>query len=384
MMKSLEIFSGAGGLAKGLELAGFKHASFVESNKAACSTLRHNFNRNLVFEGDIAEFKLSLLRNMDMVAGGPPCQPFSLGGKHKAHNDSRDMFPYAIKCIEHLQPKAFFFENVKGLLRSSFSTYFEYIMLRLRFPNCTIRKSEDWEQHLSRLKTLSPNLYDGVCYNVTFKLLNAADYGVPQKRERVVIIGIRSDMKFRWIFPEPTHSKDSLNWDKYVTGKYWDRHGLPRQTNLKLAAALERKYGFFAPEEKPWETVRDALKDVPHPQEAHDIPDHVFKSGAKTYPGHTGSEIDHPAKTIKAGGHGVPGGENMIRYEDGSVRYFTTHEAKLVQTFPSDFVITGPWGEAMRQIGNAVPVKLAEIIAEQLYESLLEEIALEDGQRQAA
>lgn len=110
---------------------------------------------------------------------------------------------------------------------------------------------------------------------------------------------------------------------------------------------------------KPWLTVRDALKDTPHPATAHDIPDHVFRDGARSYPGHTGSYIDLPAKTLKAGGHGVPGGENMIRYEDGSVRYFTVYEGKLLQTFAPDFRVTGAWGEGMRQIGNAVPTLLA-------------------------
>ena len=91
-----------------------------------------------------------------------------------------------------------------------------------------------------------------------------------------------------------------------------------------------------------------------------------------TYPGHTGSDLDLPAKTIKAGGHGVPGGENMIAFPDGTVRYFTTFEAKRIQTFPDDFVIEGAWGEAMRQIGNAVPVLLARRLGETLMSALNE------------
>jgi DNA (cytosine-5)-methyltransferase 1 len=106
--------------------------------------------------------------------------------------------------------------------------------------------------------------------------------------------------------------------------------------------------------------VRDVLGDVPHPSKNHGIADHIFRDGARSYPGHTGSCYDLPAKTIKAGGHGVPGGENMIRYPNGSIRYFTVFEAKRIQTFPDDYVITGAWGEALRQIGNAVPVLLAE------------------------
>lgn len=371
-MKTLEIFSGAGGLAKGLERAGFEHASFVEFNKDACISLRKNFNPEIVFEGDIANFDLSSLGEVDVVAGGPPCQPFSLGGKHKAHQDSRDMFPYAIRCIEYLQPKAFFFENVKGILRASFAEYFDYIIQRLTYPNCVIKDDEEWEQHLHRLKGLSSDSYKGIRYNVSFRLLNAADYGVPQKRERVIIIGVRSDLNKKWEFPKPSHTEDRLNWDKFVTGEYWEKHNILFRDNPSVSRVLKEKYGFFPPEEAPWGTVRDALFGTPHPNDKHGIPDHVFKNGARIYPGHTGSDIDQPSKTIKAGGHGVPGGENMIRFEDGSVRYFTVYEAKLIQTFPKDFIITGAWGEAMRQIGNAVPVRLSEVIAKNLFRLLNE------------
>ena len=87
-------------------------------------------------------------------------------------------------------------------------------------------------------------------------------------------------------------------------------------------------------------------------------------------PGHTGSDIDEPSKTIKAGGHGVPGGENMVRMEDGTIRYLTVLEAKRIQTFPDDYIITGAWGEAMRQLGNAVPVQLAYIIGDSVLKAL--------------
>jgi DNA (cytosine-5)-methyltransferase 1 len=110
--------------------------------------------------------------------------------------------------------------------------------------------------------------------------------------------------------------------------------------------------------------------DLPDPQSNHRISDHVFRDGAKIYPGHTGSILDLPAKTIKAGDHGVPGGENMMRFVDGQVRYFTVYEAKILQTFPADFVIKGFWGEAMRQLGNAVPVAIAEIIGRELIRAM--------------
>jgi len=376
-MKSLELFSGAGGLAKGLELAGFQHSAFVEFNPDACASLRRNFDPEKVFEGDIQDFDFHRLSNIDVVAGGPPCQPFSLGGKHGAHNDQRDMFPYAIKAIETLTPKAFVFENVKGLLRESFSEYFRYIILRLTFPDAHSSLKATWQEHFKSLQKINYDRYDGIKYRVKYSLVNAADYGVPQCRDRVVIVGIRSDIDAVWEFPAATHSEERLLWDKFVTGFYWDRHKVPKASretchngSLARISRLRDTFGFFEPEHKPWRTVRDALNGVPDPRGKHGIPDHIFRDGARTYAGHTGSELDLPGKTIKAGGHGVPGGENMMRFPDGTVRYFTVFEAKLIQTFPEDFAILGAWGEALRQIGNAVPVVLGEKIGKALYEKI--------------
>jgi DNA (cytosine-5)-methyltransferase 1 len=376
-MKSLELFSGAGGLAKGLELAGFEHSAFVEFNEDACASLRRNFDPEKVFEGNIQDFDFHQLSEIDVVAGGPPCQPFSLGGKHGANNDCRDMFPYAINAIEILSPKAFVFENVKGLLRETFSDYFRYIILRLTFPDAHPRLKATWQEHFKSLQKINYDRYDGIKYKVKHTLVNAADYGVPQCRERVVIVGIRSDLDAVWEFPSPTHSEERLLWDKFVTGFYWDSHKVPkaqRETCLNGLRArvknLRDTFGFFEPELKPWRTVRDALKGVPDPRTKHGIADHIFRDLARTYPGHTGSDYDAPAKTLKAGGHGVPGGENMIRYHDGSVRYFTVFEGKRIQTFPDDYQITGAWTEAMRQIGNAVPVLLGEKIGNALFEKI--------------
>jgi len=376
-VNSLELFSGAGGLAKGLALAGFDHSAFVEFNKYACDSLYENYDRDKVFFGDIRDYNFEALSNIDIVAGGPPCQPFSLGGKHKANNDHRDMFPYAIKAIEKLSPKAFVFENVKGLLRASFHDYFEYIILRLTFPGHT-NKYSDWADHLTSLREFDPQIYGGIRYKVKYKLLNAADYGVPQCRERVVIVGVRSDIENEFHYPTPSHSEDRLIWDKFNTGTYWDKHNIPRKhRKLPLYHALNKiksvnaRYGLWEPPLLPWVTIRDVLGKLPDPREVHSILDHIFRDNAKCYPGHTGSEIDWPAKTIKAGGHGVPGGENMMRFPDGTVRYFTVHEAKLIQTFPSDYIIKGAWGEALRQIGNAVPVLLARKIGNELEKTLM-------------
>jgi DNA (cytosine-5)-methyltransferase 1 len=378
MINSLELFSGAGGLAKGIELAGVTHKAFVEWNTDACKTLRVNHSPEIIFETDVRKFNFHQFSNIDLIAGGPPCQPFSIGGKHQGFEDDRDMFPYAIKSIKSLTPKAFIFENVKGLLRKSFSTYFNYTILQLTYPDVEKRSLSTWEEHLSELEKIhTKGVYEGVKYNVIYRLINAADFGVPQKRERVMIIGVRDDLNISWSFPNPTHSEESLLWSKYVTEEYWNKHEIsPSENDMLILKTQKNKliktYGMFTPPQNPWVTVRDSIQDLPDPQYNSEFhKEHFFRDGAKIYAGHTGSYIDEPAKTLKAGDHGVPGGENMIRFRDGSVRYFTILEAKRMQTFPDNYFIEGSWTEAMRQLGNAVPVQLGYIIGNSLIVKLL-------------
>jgi DNA (cytosine-5)-methyltransferase 1 len=122
----------------------------------------------------------------------------------------------------------------------------------------------------------------------------------------------------------------------------------------------------------PWRTVRDAIADLPDPETkaALKVPNHMFQGGARSYPGHTGSPLDLPAKTLKAGDHGVPGGENMLVKANGDVRYFTVRESARIQTFPDGFRFHGSWSETMRQLGNAVPVLLAQRVASSVAEKL--------------
>jgi DNA (cytosine-5)-methyltransferase 1 len=206
------------------------------------------------------------------------------------------------------------------------------------------------------------------------KLVNAAHYGVPQKRERVFLVCFRSDLGIKWSFPTETHSEEALLRSQWITGEYWDSHKISAKRRPARPQQVERR---IANEElfgcRPWTTVRDALRDLPEAdsREAREIPNHAHQPGARPYVGHTGSRLDEPAKTLKAGDHGVPGGENMILFPDGSVRYFTVREAALIQTFPKNFVFASTWSENMRQIGNAVPVHLANVIASSVASTLL-------------
>ena len=379
-MKSLEIFSGAGGLAQGLKLAGLEHQALVELNQDACCSLKYNFPKTKVIQTDIRDFDYAAYKGIDILAGGPPCQPFSLGGKHKGCKDTRDMFPQAIRGIRELAPKAFIFENVKGLLRHSFATYFNYILLQLTYPEVFKEKEEIWNSHLARLEKIHTlDSYQGLKYNVIFQLVDAANYGIPQKRERVIIVGIKNSLNLEFSFPQKTHSQDKLLWDKFVSREYWDKFEIPRSQQeqpdtktQKKVEKLRQRYGMFSPSGLSWVTVREALHDLCDPQAANNnIKDHQFKKGARIYSGHTGSFIDEPSKTLKAGYHGVPGGENMIRFENREVRYFTLLEAKRIQTFQDNYKIVGSWTEGMRQLGNAVPVKLGFILGSSLKAQIL-------------
>jgi DNA (cytosine-5)-methyltransferase 1 len=387
-MKSVELFAGAGGLALGASLAGFIPDAVIEWDRWACDTIRENQQRQNplvtdwpLHEQDVRLFDFSTIKGIDLLAGGPPCQPFSLGGKHKASSDKRDMFPTTIDTVRHLQPKAFLVENVKGLTRAAFTNYLQYTILQLSFPELIRSRKEGWVEHLARLeKEKTSGRIQGLTYDVVCRVVNAADYGIPQRRERVFIVGFRHDLGIRWSFPKTTHSSEGLLHSQWVSGEYWERHKVgrkPRRTmDSRHKARIEKLHGLDVSSlDKPWLTVRDALQGLPDPwnkkaAELHN--NHVFQPGARIYAGHTGSPLDLPAKTLKAGDHGVPGGENMLVMPTGGVRYFTVRESARLQTFPDTYVFHGSWTETMRQLGNAVPVALARIMASSIAEKLIE------------
>jgi len=383
-MNSLEIFAGAGGLGLGLHAAGFKPVGVIERDSYCCDTIRENKRRGMqgvrtwpVVEDDVRDVRFELFADqLDLVSGGPPCQPFSLGGRHGAYDDARDMFPQAVRAVREIRPKAFIFENVKGLTRDRFRNYLEYIKLQLEHPELTAKPGQDWADHLARLERhhTSTSSGSGLRYNVVTRLLNAADYGIPQKRHRIFFVGFRDDLGIEWAFPEPTHSEAALLWDKSI-GEYWDRHRIPLGERSPSISDLKRsKALLIRPNTKPWVTVRDALEDLPEPilKAGSKFANHKLQPGARPYPGHTGSRLDEPAKALKAGVHGVPGGENMMVRRDGSVRYFTVRETARLQTFPDEFIFHGTWSEAMRQLGNAVPVELASTVGRSVHRQLFD------------
>ncbi len=384
-MRSVELFAGAGGLALGVSQAGFRHEAIVELNHDACDTIRKNKERGLdhvlewrLHQADVKQFDFkSVPGNIDLLAAGVPCQPWSIGGKHRGYEDERNLFPDTIRAVVALRPKAILIENVKGLTRQSFVNYFTYIQFMLEFPELRRSPNEDWIDHRKRLEELvfsGGKGYGGLRYNVVPKLVNAANYGVPQRRERVFIAAFRSDLGIEWSFPDETHSQDALLADQWHTGAYWERHGIPKQQRPPRPEGIESRIAeatlFFR---RPWLTVRDRISDLPEPgsPRASLIPNHTLQSGARSYVGHTGSPLDEPAKTLKAGDHGVPGGENMIAFPDGRLRYFTVREAARIQTFPDDFVFASSWSENMRQLGNAVPVELVRVIAADIKRALV-------------
>lgn len=387
-LRSVELFTGAGGLALGTHYAGFNHRMLLEWNRDALTTLQSNAFADSVpgiakwnvIQADARQYDFASCGDVDLVAGGPPCQPFSIGGKHGGMGDTRDMIPQFVRAVRELAPRAFILENVRGLLRSSFATYFSYVVLQLTHPELIPHDNESWEAHLQRLEALhTVGDTEDLQYNVVFRVLNAADYGVPQTRQRVFIVGFRSDTAIDWHFPEPTHGREALLHDQWTTGEYWGNHGLsvpPRTRSAHTPTTRPTPLPLFSGEQplQPWRTVRDAIADLPEPRAERDggpmVTNHRLRPGARSYVGHTGSPIDWPAKTLKAGDHGVPGGENMIAFPDGSVRYFTVREAARMQSFPDAWHFRGVWSEAMRQLGNAVPVTLARVVAESVAASL--------------
>ena len=177
-LNSIEICSGAGGQALGLEHAGFEHLALVEIDHAACATLRHNRPHWNVIEGDITQFSGVHYSDIDLLAGGVPCPPFSKAGKQLGADDERDLFPEALRLVAEIRPRAVMLENVRGLLDNVFALYRQSIENKL-------------------------NTLGYICF---WKLLHASDYGVSQLRPRVVLVALEKSSATFFNWPTPNSS----------------------------------------------------------------------------------------------------------------------------------------------------------------------------------
>ncbi|MGW2665647.1 DNA cytosine methyltransferase [Nocardia tengchongensis] len=420
---SVELFAGGGGLAMAVHNARFRPLLFNEFNERACQTLetcttlasagvqRIDDHRPKkpepgspvpLYAGDVQELDLrGLAGEVDVLAGGPPCQPFSAGGIARGDEDKRNMFPAMFEAIRHMQPKVVICENVRGLLRPSFRPYFDYIQNELRLP-FLLREPDDlpWTEHNANLEAalrkLPADTKNQEHYKVVKVPVNAAEYGVPQVRNRVILVAFRADLNvdvdaFEKYVKEPPFSEDAL-YRSMLNGEYWKRHDtVPNSVRQRVIDNLPKV--IKEDDKKPFRTLRDAiagygtdeklpalppieksdlkhLVDKPDFGALYNITGHIGWPGARIYKGHTPNELDRPAKTVKAGVHGVPGGESVMLLDSGAHRYMTVRETARVMTFPDEWLGSGPRGEQMRQLGNAVPVVLGEFFANAVADAL--------------
>ncbi|ONI45164.1 DNA (cytosine-5-)-methyltransferase [Epulopiscium sp. SCG-B10WGA-EpuloA2] len=320
---SIELFAGAGGLALGLEMAGFEHIGLVEFDKYAAQTLKHNrpnwnvlcenieniTKRNLEKEFNIKKGELCLL------SGGAPCQSFSYAGKRLGLNDVRGtMFYHYAIFLHQLQPKMFLFENVKGLISHEKGKTFETIM----------------------------NIFRDEGYSLQYKVLNAWDYGVAQKRERLIIIGMRNDLSYSTNFTFPNkHSYKPVLRDILIN--------VPDSECVKYS---EHKAKIFnlVPAGGYWRDINC------------EIAKEYMKNCWYMEGGRTGIlrrlSLDEPCLTILT----APQMKQTDRCHPIEVRPFSVRESARIQSFPDEWEFIGPIGAKYKQVGNAVPCNLSKEI----------------------
>ncbi len=327
MFTTIELFAGAGGLALGVEKAGFNTLGLIEFDKDASETLKKNRPEWNVINDDIAniscmdlETKFSLNKGeLDLLSGGAPCQSFSYAGKRLGLEDARGtlFYHYAI-FLEKLQPKMFLFENVKGLQ--------------------THDQGKTYKTMIS--------IFMNAGYNIQSKVLNAWDYGVPQKRERLITIGIRNDLvnKVTYNFPEKHKYKPIL---KDILHDVPDSPGVQYGENKRKIFELVPAGGYW----------RDIDADV-----AKDYMKSCWNMGG----GRTGIlrrlSLNEPSLTVLTS----PSQKQTERCHPLEARPFTTRENARCQTFPDNWEFCGNVSSQYKQIGNAVPVNLAFEIAKEI------------------
>lgn len=299
-MRVVSLFSGAGGLDLGFKMAGHEIIWANDLYEDAVETYKHNLGDHIVCE-DISKIGSEEIPECDIIIGGFPCQGFSVANTKRHEADERNaLYKQLIRVIDAKKPKFFLAENVKGLTNLAKGTVFQMI--------------------LSDFSSLG--------YKVSYRVLNAADYGVPQTRQRVIIIGVRNDIDFEYIFPNPTNSKDG-------------EAGLPK-----------------------WVSVGEAMSVIPDPDLPNDLPNHdysKYKLQFNGYLGHRALAPEKPAPTVTARGDNKGG--VVILPHPNAQRRMSCRELAAVQSFPLDYAFSGNRSSVYRQIGNAVPPLLGYAVA---------------------
>lgn len=303
-MRILSLFSGAGGLDLGMVQAGHQIVWANDIDKDAVNTYIHNIGNHIVCD-DIKNIIIDDLPETDIVIGGFPCQGFSLANMQRSIEDERNqLYKFFYSTVNQKQPKYFIAENVKGILSLGKGAVLKQIVAD----------------------------FENAGYISETHLVNMANYGVPQTRQRVIIIGQRKDVaeKMLFEFPKPTHS----NKDKALL---------------------------------PWVTIEDTLSRFPNPDEPNEFLNHVYsayKVEYRNFTGHRQTDPRKPSPTILARGNGK-GGVCAIPHYNG-VRRLTIRESAAIQTFPNDFEFFGTMNSCYRQIGNAVPIRFAKLLGDKL------------------
>lgn len=299
-MKVVSLFSGAGGLDLGFKMAGNDIIWANDIYADAVATYEKNLGNHIIL-GDISSINTDCIPDCDIVIGGFPCQGFSVANTKRHAADERNaLYKQLIRVIDAKRPKFFLAENVKGIK--------------------TLERGKVFQMILDDFSSMG--------YKVVSDTLNAADYGVPQKRLRVIIVGVRNDIDFEYSFPSPTNSECGEN-------------GLP-----------------------PWVSVAEAMKPIPDPDLPNSLPNHdysKYKLQFNGYLGHRALDPGKPAPTVTARGDDK-GGVVVLPHPNG-LRRMSCRELAAVQSFPLDFVFCGNRSSVYRQIGNAVPPLLGYAVA---------------------
>ena len=326
-LKAVDLFAGAGGLSLGLHIAGWNVIAAIEYDRQATITYKQNFPHTTVICSDICTVDLKQFQDIDLLAGGPPCQPFSVAGKQQAAKDARDMIPQFTRAVNEIKPRAFLMENVKGLVSTKHRSY-----------------------ALSAIHE-----FEKLGYSVYWVVLDAAMYGVPQHRERVFFVGLPKGKYFK--FPSPTHGPGAPQ--PYVTAGQALNDVSQDEPNRAIVSYA--KNPVLRP--SPWAGMiingkgRPINIDTPGPT----IP--ATAGGNRTH------IIDPDRVLFEYHRHLMNGGTPRSGRVEG-VRRLNVRESARLQSFPDDFVFTGSKSTQYRQVGNAVPPLLAAAVASSVYKAL--------------